>query len=394
MKRPLVIFFFIIFLIGTDTMLTSPLLPTLVQNFHVAPQWAGWMVGAYAAGYALFALVAGPFSDRRNRKHVMLGGLVAFSLSTLLCALAWDFASMVSFRALAGISAAFITPQIWASIPQIAPQEKLVQAMGIVTGGLAAAQIVGIPLSSFLASAAWYVPFIFIGLGGLVLFLPARAGIPDLVPQAPAPKEFLFARYLRLFARPKLGGSLLAYFIFQVGNYAIFIFMATWLQGEFSWDVRQVGLFFLCLGLGNLGGSLWGHGLVKRWGHRRTLLGSQLVTGILFALIPLFHIPWVGLAGFLVTFFLFGSTLGLMLGRLQSLAPESRGTVSSLANSVMYLAATVAGGAGGLVFAHGGYPPLAVAAGTWVVTAFFLWKATWTEGTVPSPSTAVNRQEE
>lgn len=69
------LFFSVMFVIGTDTFLLSPLLPLLQDQFHVSTDLSGWMVSAYALGYALFAFIAGPISDRLNRKTVMLWGL-------------------------------------------------------------------------------------------------------------------------------------------------------------------------------------------------------------------------------------------------------------------------------------------------------------------------------
>ncbi len=68
MKRVLAVFFTIMFMIGTDTFLISPLLPTLQQVYHISTELSGWMVSSYALGYAVFALIAGPISDGLNRK--------------------------------------------------------------------------------------------------------------------------------------------------------------------------------------------------------------------------------------------------------------------------------------------------------------------------------------
>ncbi|MDZ4438805.1 MFS transporter, partial [Bacillus cereus] len=52
MKRVLAVFFTIMFMIGTDTFLISPLLPTLQQVYHISTELSGWMVSSYALGYA------------------------------------------------------------------------------------------------------------------------------------------------------------------------------------------------------------------------------------------------------------------------------------------------------------------------------------------------------
>ena len=118
------------FVIGTDTFLISPLLPTLFNLYHVSTDISGLMVSAYALGYAIFAFIAGPISDNLNRKKVMLYGLIAFTISTFLCGIASSFWMMCGMRLIAGISAAFVTPQVWASIPLLVKPERILKSMG------------------------------------------------------------------------------------------------------------------------------------------------------------------------------------------------------------------------------------------------------------------------
>lgn len=80
----------IMFMIGTDTFLISPLLPTLQQVYHVSTELSGWMVSSYALGYAGFALIAGPISDGLNRKKVMVLGM-SFCNKYIFCGIAPSF---------------------------------------------------------------------------------------------------------------------------------------------------------------------------------------------------------------------------------------------------------------------------------------------------------------
>ncbi|UUZ91014.1 MFS transporter [Paenibacillus sp. P25] len=130
MGNPAVLFFLIMFVIGTDTFLISPLIPTLQDLFHISTGMSGWMMGAYALGYALFALIAGPLSDGWDRKKVMLGGIICFAVSTILCGFATGFWSMFLFRFLAGVSAAFTSPQVWAAIPALFPPQRIAKVLG------------------------------------------------------------------------------------------------------------------------------------------------------------------------------------------------------------------------------------------------------------------------
>jgi predicted MFS family arabinose efflux permease len=185
------------FVIGTDTFLISPLIPKLQTLFHLSTDVSGWMMGAYAFGYAVFALIAGPLSDGWNRKKVMLCGMVCFSISTILCGFATGFWTMFLFRFLAGVSAAFTSPQVWAAIATLVPSQKVIKAMGIATAGLAVSQALGVPIGSRLAVHHWSHPFLVIGACSMMLALFIFFVLPDLKPaQAPDRKTSIFKRYV------------------------------------------------------------------------------------------------------------------------------------------------------------------------------------------------------
>ena len=91
MRRYSSLFFLVMFLIGTDTFLVSPLLPTLSRLFGISTAVSGWLVSAYALGYAGFALISGPISDQHDRKQILLYGLAGFAVSTALCGVATSY---------------------------------------------------------------------------------------------------------------------------------------------------------------------------------------------------------------------------------------------------------------------------------------------------------------
>lgn len=103
MTKFIMLFFLVMFMIGTDTFLISPLLPTLQTEFGVSTEMSGWMLGAYTLGSAVFALIAGPLSDGWNRRTVMICGLLGFSVATILCGFADSFWMMCILRFLAGV---------------------------------------------------------------------------------------------------------------------------------------------------------------------------------------------------------------------------------------------------------------------------------------------------
>lgn len=346
------LFFLIMFVIGTDTFLISPLIPTLQDLFHIPTEYSGWMVGSYALGYAIFALIAGPLSDGWDRKKVMLSGMVCFSVSTILCGFATGFWSMFFFRFLAGVSAAFTAPQVWASIPALFPTSKIAKVSGIVMAGLASSQAFGIPIGSLLASTHWSYPFFTIGACALLVAVFIFYALPEMRPnQSSKTKTPMFSRYLPLLNSRMARRAFLAHFLFQCGFFAAFSFIGKWVTDRFHLSIDQAGYVMFFLGLGNIVGSFGGAYVIKRLNRFNTLVVGFLVSIACFIILP--HLPSVAVFES-VYFFIFvnmGIAFPLILGMLNSLNPTIRGTISSLANSIMYAATTLGSWISGLIYA-------------------------------------------
>ena len=176
--------FAVMFLIGSDTFVVAPLLPSLAKAYDVSTTQSGWLVSIYAIGYALTGLVSGPISDRGNRRIILTLGMMVFALATAGCAVSPGFWTMFSFRFITGGAAAVAAPQVWAMIPALVDpdQKHILRVMGYTTAGLSIAQVVGVPLGSLLAIIDWRIIFPIIGVCSLALTVTLWYQIPDIHP--------------------------------------------------------------------------------------------------------------------------------------------------------------------------------------------------------------------
>ncbi|MBE5093250.1 MFS transporter [Bacillus thuringiensis] len=352
MNRVLAVFFMIMFIIGTDTFLISPLLPTLQQVYHVSTELSGWMVSSYALGYAGFALVAGPISDGLNRKKVMVLGMSFFAISTFFCGIAPSFLWMLTFRFLAGVSAAFVSPQVWASIPLLIEKKQIVKAIGVATAGLSISQILGLPLGAYLATIHYTIPFYFIGILSALLVILIYVVLPEIQSvHIGGNKKAILQRYKQLLTDSKVSLSYFAYFVFQTGNFAAFSFFGVWLSIQFGLQVHEVGTAMLVLGLGNLIGNIFGPRIVNKIGYNLSFYGGIIFTAVLYVLLP--HVKNIVLVEllFFALFFVTGILFVLMMRHLQNMSSVARGTGAALANASMYIGQMIGAAIAGMLFA-------------------------------------------
>ena len=341
--------FLVTLVIGTDTFLVAPLLPTLTRSYHSDPAMAGWMVSAYAVGYALLALIAGPISDRLERKRVLVFGLLAFAVLTGSCAFAPDFWSMVALRFATGVAAAFVTPQIWASIPILVPPERILRTLGYATGGLSIAQMIGVPVGSLLAGWTWHAPFIALAVAALVTALTVHLYFPPVPSAGNGSLTSLVGTYTQLIKTPTAPSLFLAYLLFQTGNFTSFSFIGTWLTTGFGLSVTKVGLAIVPLGAANAVGSLFGSRLAGRLGPQLSRRLSITVLIVLFAVLPFAPDLPAAILLLCAIFLVCGFVFPVFMATMQSLTTTARGTVSALTNSTMYLGTTIGGMIGGIL---------------------------------------------
>ncbi|WP_277754958.1 MFS transporter [Lacticaseibacillus rhamnosus] len=366
------LFFLVMFVIGTDTFLVSPLLPTLTHYYGITTSLSGFIVSAYAIGYMLSALLIGPISDRHDRKKILVGGLVVFTVATASCGLANTFAWMLITRFVAGIAAATAGPQIWAAIPVLFPRQQVVKVMGYATAGLAVAQIVGVPLGSYLGVWSWRFPFFFVGAIALILTLLVMRLMPSLNDAKAAPASESI--YRQLVGNHPVMKLLAAYLLFQTANFCGFAFIGTWFAKSFNLSVGAIGSFILLIGVGQFVGSLLGSRLVTWLGQPHAFLLEFILFIIGYVVLPFANSPLAATIILALIYTIGGALLPLFMSTLQEHAGTARSTISALANAVMYLGEAIGGVIGGvLIKQFAGFSGIATFTAVVAVLAMLLY---------------------
>ena len=337
--------FAVMFLIGSDTFVVAPLLPSLAKAFDVSTTQSGWLVSIYAIGYALTGLVSGPISDRGNRRIILTLGMVVFALATAACAVSPEFWTIFIFRFITGGAAAIAAPQVWAMTPTLVgpDQKSVLRVMGYTTAELSIAQVVGVPLGSLLAIIDWRIVFPIIGACSLGLTVTLWYQIPDIHPTAAAKK----VPYLTLLHAPQAITRFLSYLVYTLAFFTVFTYAPTWLEDGLGTSKVTVALIILAGGIGNTVGSLFGVRLTGRMTPVRAIYLSATVMGIAYLALTVSPPPIVVGLVFLPLFACGGAMLSVRMLHLQQLDSTARGTISTLTSAVMYLGTTVAGLIGG-----------------------------------------------
>jgi len=150
-----------------------PVLPLLVGVFAESPAHVQLVLTLYLAGIAGGQLVYGPLSDRFGRRPVLIAGLLAFLVGTLICGFAGSIAALVFGRVLEGVGACAGIVLGRAIIRDVYEREAAARGLAIVMMAMTLAPAISPAIGAYLAEwVGWRAIFAVLGiLGAIVLGL-------------------------------------------------------------------------------------------------------------------------------------------------------------------------------------------------------------------------------
>ncbi|HEX6387881.1 MAG TPA: MFS transporter [Solirubrobacteraceae bacterium] len=182
------------FIAFLDTTIVNTSFPSISSSFPGASRAElSWVLDAYFIVIAALLVPAGGLADRLGRKRLFLFGAAAFTVTSVGCAVAPTWETLVAARALQGVAAAIIAPVSLALLLPEFPPERRAAAVGLWSAAAALAAASGPPLGGLLVEVAdWRWIFLAnVPLGALIIWAGRRGlresvdetatGLPDLL---------------------------------------------------------------------------------------------------------------------------------------------------------------------------------------------------------------------
>jgi len=286
--------------IGVTEFVIMGLLPEMAAEFGVTLQAAGLLISGYALGVVVGAPVLTVVTRQWPRKTVLLALMAVFTLGNAACALAPSYGLLMAARVLTSFAhGSFFGVGAVVATGLVAADRKA-SAIAIMFTGLTVANVLGVPLGTWLGQAeGWRATFRAVAGVGLV----ALAVIAWLVPRDAHPPEAMDWRadVAALARRPVLLG--LATTVLGYGGvFAVFTYIAPLLTQVSGLAKGAVPPALLVFGGGLVAGNLLGGKLADRR-LQATVLGSMVaLAAVLAGLGAVLHsapltVVFVGLLG-------------------------------------------------------------------------------------------------
>jgi DHA1 family inner membrane transport protein len=249
MPLPLIALFIAAFAFGTTEFVIAGVLPQVAAGLNVTVPTAGYLVSGYALGIAVGGPLLTLATAKLSRKVLLLGLLVAFCAGQAACALAPDFASMLSIRvAVAVAHGAFFGVAMVVAVGLVRKEQRGM-AVALILAGLTVSSIVGVPAGTAIGNiwgwrSTFWAMFVLgiVAMLAMIVLLPRKSG-------SSAPPAGL-GREVKVLARQQVWTSLILMLMLMIGQFVPYTYIAPLLTEVTGLDAGFVPWVLLLNGIG------------------------------------------------------------------------------------------------------------------------------------------------
>ncbi|MCX5398237.1 MFS transporter [Streptomyces sp. NBC_00102] len=336
--------------IGTTEFVIMGLLPEVAADFQVSIPTAGFLVTGYALGVVVGAPLMTLLGTKVSRKRMLMLLMGLFIIGNVVSALAPVFGVMIVGRVIASLAhGAFFGIGSVVAADLVAPQKKA-GAIAMMFTGLTVANVVGVPLGTYIGqTAGWRVTFLVVAALGVIGLL----GVAKLVPEQPRPEGVRLRHELAAFRNVQVLLAMAMTVLGFGGVFAAITYITPMMTGIAGFAPSSVTWLLVLFGIGMVAGNLLGGKFADR--HLMPMLFVTL--GSLAVVLALFTVTAHNKVAAAVTVVLIGALGFATVPPLQKRVLDQASGAPTLASAVnigaFNLGNALSAWLGGMVIAAG-----------------------------------------
>jgi MFS transporter, DHA1 family, multidrug resistance protein len=355
-----------------------PAIPAIARDLGSSVEAAQLSLAVYLGVFSLAQLLLGPLSDVLGRRATILGGLLFFTLASLLCMAAPSMNWLLAARALQALGGGAVAVTIPALVRDLAGRDEYARTMSLIMLVMAIAPLVAPTLGgAIVAVASWPWLFLLLALIALVAATQFHLRIGETL--HPEHRHVFHPLTVLRNYRQILGHAVgMGYLLtggLAFGGMMAFIVGSPFVYIErYQVPAHAYGLLFGLNVLGAVACASFNARYVCRLGSERLLrlgLGVQFAATLLLAalaLLPQQPPLWLLVAAAVLYVAMNGFVLGNSMAGYMAFFARLAGTASAFAGAIRFGLGAVTGVAVSLLHDGSATPMLAVMAGCGVLT--------------------------
>jgi multidrug resistance protein len=217
----------------------------------VSPSGFGGLVSVYAFSAGAAGLLAAGFTDRFDRKKLLLFFYLGFIVGTLLCALADSYRFLFVARIVTGLFGGVIGSIVFAITTDLFEYQQRGRVMGVVQAAFAASNVLGLPIGLYLANRwTWHAPFYLIVTTstavGILIVLKVRPINAHLLKK---PDKSPLHHFLHTISTPRYIQGFIATVLLATGGFMLLPFSSAYTVHNLGINVERLPLIYMVTGV-------------------------------------------------------------------------------------------------------------------------------------------------
>ena len=274
--------------IGTTEFVVMGMLPEIAEDLDVSVSAVGLLISAYALGVVLGAPTLTALGVRFTPRQTLIGLMALFVVGNALSALAPTYGTLVLARVLAALAHGSFFGVGSVAARRLVPPGKGAQAISQMIVGLTLANVIGVPLGTFVAQqTSWRLVLAGVAVIGLVTI----AGLLAWLPRDDDAERGTVRAELDAFRRPQVWLVLGLTTVGFAAMFAVYSYVSPILTELGGIPVAWVTPVLALFGVGTTVGTLVGGRLGDRYGYSFVVAGMLAVAAVLVAFAFLARTP-------------------------------------------------------------------------------------------------------
>lgn len=362
-------------------MIIAPILPRIGEELAIPESIQGTLISAYGILLGIFALIIGPVSDKIGRRRVLLLGSGCMTVALGLHAVAIDYISLITVRALSGAAGGLLSGAAVSYVGDYFPYERRGWANGWIMSGVAFGQIIGIPLGAYLAEEFGFrIPFLLFSLVMACSFVLILFKVPQpnvQLDESPLSVRRAFKSYISMLGERQIAAAGATFFLLFFAIALYVVYLPTWLESSLHVSGDQTALMFLVGGVASVIAGPKAGKISDRIGRKPLIVLSCIGLAVV-ALVTTAVTTNMLIADalFFLAMVLMSMRLSPLQALLTALVPASkRGTLLCLTVAIGQIGISIGGAIAGPVYSYSGFfastalAALALLLAAWIVSA-------------------------
>ena len=303
------------------------ILPLIATTFNVSVPQAGWTVSVFALVVAASAPVTPLLFSGINRKKVMLLALGLFTISNVISMFTSNFTVLLIARILPAFLHPVYVSMAFTVAAASVSKEQAPKAVSKVFVGVSAGMVLGVPVTSFIASeVSFSMAMLFFTVVNALVFVATILFIPSM----PVKEKVSYGAQLSVLKKTTMWYSIIAVTLINGAMFGFFSYMS-----EVPYNV--ISAVLLVYGLANIVGNVMAGKLLSINAKRSIIL---MPFALLVSYICLFIVgEWIG--AMVIVILILGVLAGIASNNMQYMIADAAPEAPDFANGMFLTSANL-----------------------------------------------------